>query len=374
MSRRKPKICFLVGYFPIFRGGAEFQSLFIANSLKKEYEIFFISESQQYIESSPFFSEEGFKIYVVDRFNLPKFKPIYLIRYWKIKDILDREKPDIIYHRALNAGIYAATRYCKSTGAKLFWHAAIIGDLFIDKIKFDHNFLISWLESKLMLKGIFSSDLIFTQTVEQKDILFKKFGKDSLQVYNFLPVPKEVAVKNQRSLKVFWIANLKQKKQPELFIKLAEIFSEVNNIEFIMMGKIQDERYSLSYLERVSSELKNFRYLGEVPVETVNSNLFEGHILVNTSKSEGFSNTFVQAFFYKVPVVSLLVDPDDILENYELGFCTLTFDKMVDKITLLNENRDLLQRMGLNAYNFAMENLTIKNLDVIKSKFDDYYS
>src|SRR5690606_19001057 len=141
--------------------------------------------------------------------------------------------------------------------------------------------------SKLMLKGIFSSDLIFTQTVEQKDILFKKFGKDSLHVYNFLPVLKVIAVKNQHSLKMFWIANLKQKKHPELFIKLAEIFSEVNNIEFIMMGKIQDERYSLSYIERVSSELKNFRYLGEVPVETVNSNLFEGHILVNTSKSEG---------------------------------------------------------------------------------------
>lgn len=373
MSKPKPKICFLVGYFPIVRGGAEFQSLFIANALKEEYDIFFISASHQQRASGVFYSEEGFKIYVVDKLKLPVFQPIYLTQYLKIKNILEEERPDVIYHRALNANIFAAAQYCKSNDAKLFWHVAIIGDLFIDKVKFNHNFLINWIESKFMRNAIHHCNVIFTQTIEQKKILLKRFRKESVQVYNFLPTPAVEPIKSLKKIKILWVANLKQKKQPEVFIKMARHFSNIPNVEFIMMGKIQDQRYSLGYLKEVSNELENFKYLGEVPIDTVNAMLSEGHILVNTSLSEGFSNTFVQAFMYKVPVLSLLVDPDNILEKYRLGYCTRTFDNMANKIKLLIEDKDLLQRLGLNAYNFAMENLTTKNLHLIKKKFDDCF-
>ena len=72
----------------------------------------------------------------------------------------------------------------------------------------------------------------------------------------------------------------------------------------------------------------NLQYLGEVSQDEVNRRLREGHILVNTSRYEGFSNTFVQAWMRRVPVVSLTVDPDNILVRENIGFCSGTFKNL----------------------------------------------
>ena len=53
--------------------------------------------------------------------------------------------------------------------------------------------------------------------------------------------------------------------------------------------------------------------------EDVNKLLERSHLLVNTSKWEGFSNTFIQAWMRSVPVMTLGVNPDGLLDNSYLG-------------------------------------------------------
>jgi hypothetical protein len=61
--------------------------------------------------------------------------------------------------------------------------------------------------------------------------------------------------------------------------------------------------------------MENLDLLGEVPLEEVNAQLAAGHLFVNTSKTEGFPNTFIQAWMRRVPTLSLDVDPDGILRS-----------------------------------------------------------
>ena len=51
----------------------------------------------------------------------------------------------------------------------------------------------------------------------------------------------------------------------------------------------------------------------------MNRLLARSHIFVNTSTHEGFPNTFIQSWLREVVVVSLQVDPDQVLERQQVG-------------------------------------------------------
>lgn len=95
------KICFFVPFFPIIKGGAEYQSKIIAEELKKNgHDIIFISQG---FKSDEILFKDGFKIYGVDINPRLKEKAFLYRSFAKIfQDILEKENPDILYQRILN--------------------------------------------------------------------------------------------------------------------------------------------------------------------------------------------------------------------------------------------------------------------------------
>jgi glycosyltransferase involved in cell wall biosynthesis len=76
------------------------------------------------------------------------------------------------------------------------------------------------------------------------------------------------------------------------------------------------------YGERIVEALHaapNIDYLGQVSQEKAHRIISDAAALLSTSDSEGFPNTFLQAWASGTPVVSLKVDPGRIIQQRGLG-------------------------------------------------------
>lgn len=361
------KVCFLVGYYPINRGGSEYQAYLLANELKKDYSIFFISIGH---EDNSFHENEGFKIYTLRSPQFFHIKPLYFLLKPKINKILKYELPDFIYQRVGYSITGIAAMYCKSNNCKLIWHIAHKNNVepIIPSLRYFFSF--NRIEKKYLEYGIKHADYIIAQAEYQKYLLKKNYNRNCKQVVpNFHPLPDGFREKTP-PIKIVWIANIKPNKQPEVFLNLANRFANKDGIKFIMIGRQKNNDWD-KLIEAQFAHLKNLEYMGELQIDDVNEVLSTAHIFINTSLSEGFPNTFIQSWLRKVPVISLHIDPDNILRDRRLGFCSKTFENMVKDLNYLIENPELRLKIGERAFKFAINNHSMKNILKIKEILSD---
>jgi glycosyltransferase involved in cell wall biosynthesis len=114
----------------------------------------------------------------------------------------------------------------------------------------------------------------------------------------------------------------------------------------------------------------NLSYLGPIPFEETNSLLQGATLLINTSVSEGFSNTFIQAWLRNVPVVSF-VDPDGVIDRNELGICVNTFEDLVLNVKSFVATPKVIQEMGKHCRDYAIRE---HGLDRVMDLYDSLYT
>ncbi len=275
---------------------------------------------------------------------------------------LKRIAPQIVYQNVGCSYTGVAAAYCKRNKAKLIWHVASDLDVNYKLLNSKKEIIFNYLERKILSYGIINADYIVAQTKTQKSLLLKNYKK---QTDKIIPIGHKFPVKLEQKFDeicVLWIANIKPLKQPDIFIKLSKKFLNYKKVKFIMMGdkKVNQKKYDRMIKE--INDIPNLTYLGHVTQDIVNQYLEKSHILVNTSLYEGFSNTFVQAWMRKVPVVSLNADPDKILETNKFGFRSGNFKRLYMDVLTLIENDDFRNDMGERARIFAKENYALENM------------
>ena len=114
-------------------------------------------------------------------------------------------------------------------------------------------------------------------------------------------------------------------------------------------------------LQRQIASLPNLTHLGQLNQAEVNEQLSGAYAFVNTSVYEGFPNTFIQAWLREVPVISLAVNPDDILDRASVGIHARTEQGLVDAVKRLVEDRALHDQLARNAGEHAREHHSMKN-------------
>lgn len=336
-------------------GGAEYQVKLLTEQLVRtgEFEIYHLSRS---INSE--YQPQGYTICKIGNSRGMRF----VFDSMTLTQTLKRIQPDTIYQHVGCAYTGIAARYCKKYGCNLVWHVASDVDVepwagsMLDRLK------LRYLDKKILEYGVANARHIITQTQHQTQLLKKNYGRNpSKLIRNFHPAPTENIDKSGR-VEILWVANLKPLKQPEIFIKLARDLSHIN-AGFTMMGTLQGETAWCNQIAKDIKATSNIKYLGAVPQDEVNMLIAKSHILVNASQYEGFSNTFIQAWMRQVPVISLNVDPDDLLNISKLGYCANgDYSKMLKRLGELAIDQQQRESIGHNAERYALEYHSEKNL------------
>ncbi|OHB62910.1 MAG: hypothetical protein A2Y76_11515 [Planctomycetes bacterium RBG_13_60_9] len=368
MPPRK-RLLLISGYFPVETGGAEQQVYCLVKYLQPHMDIHYLSLWDRDIESR----DPGITISTIPtRKRLRRILGrYYALDYPWVMNAISQVDPDIIYTRSATAHLAMAARYAMRSKCLLIWHISSMRDVQRFTAASLRTIPFDYLDKRMTEYGIRHADYIIGQVKCQDDLLRQNYGRAcDLIVGNWHPEPAQPCGKG-RAVKVVWIANIKPLKKPEAFIDLAERLTTINDVECIMIGRPGSPRYQ----QDLESRMRNVRrliYLGERSIDEVNRILAESHILVNTSAYEGFPNTFIQAWFREVPVVSLHVDPDGILAREGVGFHSGSLERLAHDTKRLIENSDLRTRMGTRARALARQNHSLtRNLSRIAKFFED---
>lgn len=288
---------------------------------------------------------------------------------WHLYNALKQINPDIIYQKIGTAYAGAAALYAKQFNKFFTLHLASDNDLLTMQPSLKYKRWIPYLDRKILHYGIQHADCVIAQTRFQQSLLQRNLNIDnSYLVPNFQPVPEASLISKKKEVKVLWVANLKKLKQPELFIRLAQEFETIDrSVKFFMIGAPANwENQWQGKISKAIQKTKNLTYLGAQPLNKVNELFRESHILINTSLYEGFSNTFIQAWFNEVPVISLNCDPDGILEKHNLGlFCNGSYKRMLGGLKKLIDEKETRDRMGKDSRAYAVKNHSLDNTRVI---------
>lgn len=312
--RRKLAVVIPV-HWAAFMGGSQFQAKLLIEHLAETdgYDVTYFAHRTSKGYESPDHR-------VVTTHGWPKLR-----RYTDLSESISLYRalkalaPDLIYQRAASGFTGIAACYAKRHGCPMVWHVA--SDM--EVAPFDRPLrprtAPKWLEKKAIEYGLRNVSHIVVQTDNQKALLAENYGRtDATVIGNFHPRPAQTVAKSER-FRVIWVANLKPIKQPEAFLALATRLRDAPITFTIVGGPSNDPRWQAQMDAQIAA-CSNVEYLGQLSQDAVNEELARSHLLVNTSKLEGFSNTFIQAWFRGVPVASLNVNPDGLLDG-RMGYC-----------------------------------------------------
>ena len=208
---------------------------------------------------------------------------------------------------------------------------------------------------------------IIVQTNNQRELLKYYFNINGTTIHNAHPDngPRNIYPKNNSIGKILWVGRLIRRKRPEIVVALAKRLPEYN---FYIIGADVEKAFTQIIIEG-AKRIPNLFYLGELSNDKVLWHLKDSVLFLSTSKSEGFSNTFIESWKQGVPIVSLHVDPDDIIKKYGLGFVSHSFEKMVVDIRTILGNETLWKQKSQNCKVVFEQKFTLKKTI---DKFEQY--
>jgi glycosyltransferase involved in cell wall biosynthesis len=199
--------------------------------------------------------------------------------------------------------------------------------------------------------GLNRADLISAQSATQVHLLEENHGLRSVEVDMAAEIPEDPG-DSGRDIDVLWVNNFREFKRPDLLLDIAR---QMPGTSFTMIGgKMKNEESLYDETRERALELDNVDFVGGVPYSEVNAYFERARVFLNTSDSEGFPNSFLQAWVRRVPVISYF-DPDQVIAGKGLGVSVDTQNDFVAAISGLLDDDDARQEAGRRARKFVVD-------------------
>jgi glycosyltransferase involved in cell wall biosynthesis len=333
-------------------GGAEVDSYLLATELAKDdaFRVGFIVADYGQPPREQIESVTVLKSLRFDRNSLAG-----ACKLWRAMSAADA---DIYFLKTASPGMPLAAAFCKLHGRILAYRTASARES-DGRYRKDHPFLGAMFDSSLRRAGA-----VFTQSLTDHDNLKTRTGIQSIFVRNGHRLgPLNSSPRDT----VLWAGRSEDVKKPGLFIDLA---ATLPARKFIMICQRATIDIGYEKLKEQATRLKNIEFVEQVPFNKIEAYFRRAAVLVNTSDSEGFPNTFIQACAAGSAILSLNVDPDGFLDKFNCGLCCHgDFDKMVQSLKAMLENKKYID-LGANGRRYAKANHDIaKIINVYKDVF-----
>jgi glycosyltransferase involved in cell wall biosynthesis len=199
--------------------------------------------------------------------------------------------------------------------------------------------------------ALLRSDLVVAQTEFQKELLAEA-GQRAVLIRNPIELPSNpwsVTPLDARDY-VLWVGRADtDSKRADL---LAELAARCPQVRFLaIMNPLTPRRG----VRPVSIQLPaNVAVIPQVAFGEMDRYFARARALVNTSDSEGFPNTFLQAARHGVPILSRRVDPDFALTRHGIGFTANDqMDRLAEMVRQLQSTPAAFQQVSEAAITYV---------------------
>lgn len=310
------KICFVSSKaYPYFNekaghsGGAEHQLFYFGTNLAKRNNFEITYAVADYGQAKTEFYE-NVKVY-----NAFSFKDNKLKSFFQLIRTLRKINADLYIFRAVSPNLSPVFIILKYFLRKKIIYM-IASELEVSKRKLKQaKSFFTWKSMELSYQ---LANLIIAQNNEQKDEFLRNRAKKRIDIVrSYFEIDEHE--KPVKANDILWVGRCIELKQPEIFLSLAEKFP---NEQFQMIcPKHSDAEYWKSIKKR-ADKISNLVFHGYVEPTEIKEYFRSAKIYVITSKSEGMPNTILEAAQYSCAILSLNINPDNLINKFNLGFFT----------------------------------------------------
>lgn len=294
-------------------GGAEMQQVLLARGLlQRGMQVSFVTLDHGQPDGTHYGGITVYKAFAPDA-GLPGLRFLHP-RCTGLWQAMRRSQATVYYQRMaeMTTGIVAA--YCRRHQRKFVFAPASNYDCMVDLPK-----LPSRRERTLYRFGLRHAQVVLAQTAYQQQLLDSQWAIKARLLPNGAPDygADHAALKTTANVpqRLIWIGGFTHTKRLEMLIDVAGLCPE---LQFDVVGAQTNNTDRSQQLDQALRALPNINWHGRLPHAEVLKLLPGVGALINTSRMEGFPNTFAEAWSFGVPVVSTF-DPDGVIAGQKLG-------------------------------------------------------